>query len=90
MSNNFTSHFSADDAALVLIDFQPQMFMGVEYPVHQREGIRHALIGSRSKGPTRNQTISRRTRMSKTGTKKTRPRIAHGCRPKFYTRFSKR
>ena len=30
MSNNFTSHFSADDAALVLIDFQPQMFMGVE------------------------------------------------------------
>ena len=22
MSNNFTSHFSADDAALVLIDFQ--------------------------------------------------------------------
>jgi hypothetical protein len=30
MSNNFPSHFSADDAALVLIDFQPQMFMGVE------------------------------------------------------------
>ena len=30
MSNNFTSHFSADDAALLLIDFQPQMFMGVE------------------------------------------------------------
>ena len=30
MSNNLTSHFSADDAALVLIDFQPQMFMGVE------------------------------------------------------------
>src|SRR6202051_5152844 len=27
MSNNFTNHFSADDAALVLIDFQPQMFM---------------------------------------------------------------
>ena len=23
MSNNFPSHFSADDAALVLIDFQP-------------------------------------------------------------------
>ncbi len=30
MSNNFASHFSSDDAALVLIDFQPQMFMGVE------------------------------------------------------------
>ena len=30
MSNNFTIHFSADDAALLLIDFQPQMFMGVE------------------------------------------------------------
>jgi len=31
MSNNFTSHFSGDDAALVLIDFQPQMFMiGIE------------------------------------------------------------
>ena len=30
MSSNFTNHFSADDAALVLIDFQPQMFMGVE------------------------------------------------------------
>jgi len=23
MSSNFTNHFSADDAALVLIDFQP-------------------------------------------------------------------
>jgi nicotinamidase-related amidase len=32
MSNNFTSHFSVDDAALVLIDFQPQMFMCVESP----------------------------------------------------------
>ena len=30
MSNNFTSHFSADAAGLLLIDFQPQMFMGVE------------------------------------------------------------
>ena len=30
MPSNFTNHFSADDAALVLIDFQPQMFMGVE------------------------------------------------------------
>ena len=29
MSSNFTSHFSADDAALLLIDFQPQMFMAV-------------------------------------------------------------
>jgi hypothetical protein len=25
MSSNFTNHFSADNAALVLIDFQPQM-----------------------------------------------------------------
>jgi hypothetical protein len=30
MSSNFTNHFSADDAALVLIVGQPQMFMGVE------------------------------------------------------------
>jgi hypothetical protein len=30
MSSNFTNHFSADDAALALIDFPPQMFMGVE------------------------------------------------------------
>ena len=30
MSSNFTNHFSADDAALVPIDCQPQMFMGVE------------------------------------------------------------
>ena len=32
MSSNFTNHCSADDAALVLmlIDFQPQMFVGVE------------------------------------------------------------
>ena len=30
MSSNFTNHCSADDAALMLIDFQPQMFMGVE------------------------------------------------------------
>jgi hypothetical protein len=30
MSSNFTNHFSADDAALVLIDCPPQMFMGVE------------------------------------------------------------
>jgi hypothetical protein len=37
MSNNFTSHFSADDAALALIDFQPQMFMGVESPQAWRE-----------------------------------------------------
>jgi hypothetical protein len=38
MSNNFTSHFSTDDAALVLIDFQPQMFMGVES--HDRNAIK--------------------------------------------------
>ena len=29
MSSNFTNHFLADDAALVLIDLQPQMFKGV-------------------------------------------------------------
>ena len=31
--------FSADDAALVLIDFQPQMFMGVES--HDRNAIKN-------------------------------------------------
>jgi hypothetical protein len=41
MSNNFTSHFSADDAALVLIDFQPQMFMGIES--HDRNAIKNNL-----------------------------------------------
>ena len=41
MSNNFTSHFSTDDAALVLIDFQPQMFMGVES--HDRNAIKNNL-----------------------------------------------
>src|SRR6478752_2203859 len=41
MSNNFTSHFSADDAALALIDFQPQMFMGVES--HDRNAIKNNL-----------------------------------------------
>ena len=41
MSDNFTSHFSADDAALVLIDFQPQMFMGVES--HDRNAIKNNL-----------------------------------------------
>jgi hypothetical protein len=30
MSSDFTNDFSADDAALVLIDLQPQIFMGVE------------------------------------------------------------
>jgi hypothetical protein len=39
MSSNFTNHFSADDAALVLIDFQPQMFMGVES--HDRNAIKN-------------------------------------------------
>src|ERR1700687_469330 len=41
MSDNFTSHFSADDATLVLIDFQPQMFMGVES--HDRNAIKNNL-----------------------------------------------
>ena len=41
MSNNLTRHFSADDAALVLIDFQPQMFMGVES--HDRNAIKNNL-----------------------------------------------
>ena len=41
MSSNFTNHFSADDAALVLIDFQPQMFMGVES--HDRNAIKNNL-----------------------------------------------
>jgi len=51
MSSNFTNHFSADDAALVLIEFQPQMFMGVEshdlnarYPTCTRnDGRSHCL-----------------------------------------------
>ena len=41
MSSNFTNHFSADDAALLLIDFQPQMFMGVES--HDRNAIKNNL-----------------------------------------------
>ena len=41
MSNNFTSHFSADDATLVPIDFQPQMFLGVES--HDRNAIKNNL-----------------------------------------------
>jgi hypothetical protein len=41
MSNNFTSHFSADDAALLLIDFQPQMFMGIKS--HGRNAIKNNL-----------------------------------------------
>jgi hypothetical protein len=41
MSNNFTSHFSADDVTLVLIDFQPQMFMGIES--HDRHPIKNNL-----------------------------------------------
>ena len=28
MQTNFLQHFSPEDAAPVLIDFQPQMFMG--------------------------------------------------------------
>src|SRR6202140_2512021 len=41
MSSNFTNHFSADDAALGLIDFQLQMFMGVES--HDRNAIKNNL-----------------------------------------------
>lgn len=41
MPTNFLQHFSPDDAALVLIDFQPQMFMGVES--HDRLKIRNNL-----------------------------------------------
>ena len=41
MSSNFTNHFSADDAALLLIDFQPQMFMGVES--HDRNAIKNSF-----------------------------------------------
>src|SRR6266850_474514 len=41
MSNNFTSHFSADDAALLLIGFQPQMFLGIES--HDRNSIKNNL-----------------------------------------------
>ena len=39
MSNNFTSHFSGDDVVLVLIDFQPQMFMGVGS--HDRNALKN-------------------------------------------------
>ena len=41
MSSNFTSHCSADDAALVLVDFQPQIFLGVES--HDRNAIKNNL-----------------------------------------------
>lgn len=41
MPTNFLQHFSPEDAALVLIDFQPQMFMGVES--HDRLKIRNNL-----------------------------------------------
>ncbi|MDL2402527.1 isochorismatase family protein, partial [Rhizobium mayense] len=41
MATNFLQHFSPDDAALVLIDFQPQMFMGVES--HDRLKIKNNL-----------------------------------------------
>ena len=52
MSSNFTNHFSAHDAALVLIDRQPQMFMGVES--HDRS--------ARYPTCTRNEGRSRRLR----------------------------
>jgi hypothetical protein len=50
MSSNFTNHFSADDAALVLIDFQPQMFMGVES--HDRNA-RYPVSVNRDEGRPR-------------------------------------
>ena len=53
MSSNFTNHFPADDAALVLIDLQPQMFMGVEshgrnarYPTCTRNDRRSRCLRS--------------------------------------------
>ena len=56
MSTNFTSHFSADDAALVLSDFQPQMFMGVES--HDRNTIKNNLqIIAKSAKLFREQTL---------------------------------
>src|SRR5262245_56354726 len=41
MPTNFLQHFSPRDAALVLIDFQPQMFTGIES--HDRLKIRNNL-----------------------------------------------
>jgi nicotinamidase-related amidase len=41
MTSNITKHFSPEDAALILIDFQPQMFMGVES--HDRNTIKNNL-----------------------------------------------
>src|SRR3981189_2455182 len=64
MSNNFTSHFSADRAGVALIDFQPQMFMGVES--HDRNAIKNNLqiIAKSAKlfnGPTVLSTVTAET-----------------------------
>src|SRR5260370_9342815 len=56
MSSNFTNHFSADDAALVLIDFQPQMFMGVE---RQEKPMSTSPTIADSRAPSANHTIIR-------------------------------
>ena len=56
MSSNFTNRFSADDAALVLIDFQPQMFVGVES--HERNAIKNNLqIIAKSAKPFKVPTV---------------------------------
>jgi hypothetical protein len=53
MLSNFTNDFSADDGALVLIDFQPQMFIGVkshdriaQYPTCPRNDGRSRCLRS--------------------------------------------
>src|SRR6202023_2012491 len=56
MSSNFTNHFSADDAALVLIDFPPQMFMGVE---RQEKPMSNSSTIADSSAPSANHTIIR-------------------------------
>src|SRR5580704_14457757 len=53
MSSNFTNHFSADDAALVLID-QSQMFMGVE---RQEKPMSTSSTIAHSNAPSANHTI---------------------------------
>ncbi|MDB5410968.1 MAG: hydrolase, partial [Rhodospirillales bacterium] len=56
MSSNFTNHFSADDAALLPIDFQLQMFMGVES--HDRNAIKNNLqIIAKSAKPFKVPTV---------------------------------
>src|SRR5258708_10122360 len=56
MSSNFTNHSSADDAALELIDFQPQMFMGVE---RQEKPMSTSSRIADSSAPSANHTIIR-------------------------------